>query len=165
MNDTYYEQIVSHKLNFKEQSLQIATMLLIAVVTFTGTLFLGMFGILLGALLLWVASMTILQKRHTEYEYSILNHELQIDAIYNRSKRKSMVTIDFQPAEVYGPNRQAELSHKSYTKHYDFTSGQGVYPTYTLLLRMDQALTRIDLEPDDTTRSMLRSWTGSRFYA
>ena len=33
----------------------------------------------------------------------ILNHDLQIDAIYNKSKRKHMLSFDIQSAEIIAP--------------------------------------------------------------
>ena len=45
----------------------------------------------------------IFPKLNVEYEYMILNHDLQIDAIYNKSKRKHMLSFDIQSAEIIAP--------------------------------------------------------------
>mgnify|MGYP000659420879 CR=1 FL=1 len=56
--------------------------------------------ILIAVLILMIAFYFIFQSFNVEYEYMILNHDLQIDAIYNKSKRKHMLSFDIQSAEI-----------------------------------------------------------------
>ncbi len=105
--DIYYEQMLKKKLNAVDWVKIIASGLValnftlfivfcfLAGITFYGFNFL----IILG---LWWGFAWIIKGTSVEYEYTITNHELDIDIIKGKSKRKHITTINLKNIEFFG---------------------------------------------------------------
>ena len=88
MNDALYEQLVSRRTKPLYYILLGGAFLLAVLIAVLGTMFFGVFSFIAGALIALIAYYFISPQLSVEYEYTILNHDLQIDAIYNKSRRK-----------------------------------------------------------------------------
>lgn len=73
--------------NFRHSHQHTYIVLAVAVAVL-GMPLVGFLSFLIAVLILMIAFYFIFPKLNVEYEYMILNHDLQIDAIYNKSKRK-----------------------------------------------------------------------------
>ena len=99
MNDALYEQLVPRKQKTSGILISILIIVLAVAVAVLGMPLVGFCHSYRSfdpddSLLFY------LPKLNVEYEYMILNHDLQIDAIYNKSKRKHMLSFDIQSAEI-----------------------------------------------------------------
>ena len=97
MNDALYEQLVSCITKPLYYILLGGAFLLAVLIAVLGTMFFGVFSFIAGALIALIAYYFISPQLSVEYEYTILNHDLQIDAIYNKSRRKPMKRLQPSP--------------------------------------------------------------------
>ena len=89
MNDALCEHIVARKSKPMDFIIRILIIVVIVAVAIVGLPFLGFFAFALAAILALLAYYFAFPLLNVEYEYSLLNHDLDIDAIYSKEKRKS----------------------------------------------------------------------------
>ena len=103
MNDALYEQLVTRKSRPMDLVIRILCIAALVVVLCGGMLFIGSLAALVTILLGVLIYYFVFPKLDVEYEYTLLNHDLEIDAIYSKSKRKKLMTLDIQQAEIIAP--------------------------------------------------------------
>lgn len=96
MNDALYEQLVTRKSRPMDLVIRILCIAALVVVLCGGMLFIGSLAVLVTILLGVLIYYFVFPKLDVEYEYTLLNHDLEIDAIYSKSKRKKLMTLDIQ---------------------------------------------------------------------
>lgn len=96
MNDALYEQLVTRKSRPMDLVIRILCIAALVVVLCGGMLFIGSLAALVTILLGVLIYYFVFPKLDVEYEYTLLNHDLEIDAIYSKSKRKKLMTLDIQ---------------------------------------------------------------------
>ena len=133
MNDALYEQLVSCRTKPLYYILLGGAFLLAVLIAVLGTMFFGVFSFIAGALIALIAYYFISPQLSVEYEYTILNHDLQIDAIYNKSRRKPKMTLDIQTAEIIAPKDSHRMDSYRPEKTYDFSSGRSSEKTYAIV--------------------------------
>ena len=119
MNDALYELIVARKPRPYDLIVRILVIFLIIAVAVGGMPFIGMSAFLAAVLIAVLAYYFIFPRLNVEYEYALLNHDMQIDVIYNRAKRKSLMNIDIQAAEIIAPRQSPRLKSFHPDKVYD----------------------------------------------
>ena len=139
------------------------TILVIVAVAVFGMPFLGIFSFFLAVVLAFLAYYFIFPRLDVEYEYVLLNHDMQVDAIYSKAKKK-MMTFDIQQAEIMAPKASPRLHSYQPAKTYDFSSGRADAHSYSMMLMIDQKLTCIVLEPDEKMMDHMKSWMGMKLY-
>lgn len=165
MNDALYEQLVPRKQ--KTSGILISILIIVLAVAVA---VLGM--PLVGFSVISYRSFDpedrifyfIFPKLNVEYEYMILNHDLQIDAIYNKSKRKHMLSFDIQSAEIIAPKKSPRLNAFHPDKTYDFTSGNENADVYAIMISLDQKNSCVYIEPDRKMIEHMRQWMGSKMF-
>ena len=121
MNDALYEQLVSCRTKpLYYILLGGAFLLAVSDCSFGDNVSFGVFSFIAGALIALIAYYFISPQLSVEYEYTILNHDLQIDAIYNKSRRKPKMTLDIQTAEIIAPKDSHRMDSYRPEKTYDF---------------------------------------------
>ena len=103
MNDALYEQLVTRKSRPMDLVIRILCIAALVVVLCGGMPFIGSLAVLVTVLLGVLIYYFVFPKLDVEYEYTLLNHDLEIDAIYSKSKRKKLMTLDIQQAEIIAP--------------------------------------------------------------
>ena len=98
----------------------------------------GILSFVIAVILAVLAYYFVFPKLNVEYEYIILNHDLQIDAIYNKSKRKRLKNLDIQSAEIIAPKGSPRLHSYKPDKVYDYSSGNPSGKAYAIMMPMDQ---------------------------
>ena len=88
MNDALYEQLVTRKSRPMDLVIRILCIAALVVVLCGGMLFIGSLAVLVTILLGVLIYYFVFPKLDVEYEYTLLNHDLEIDAIYSKSKRR-----------------------------------------------------------------------------
>ena len=88
MNDNFHEQLITKKQKGNPLVIRIIVVVFIILFLTIGALFLGFLSIIIAVVLGVTAYFYIFPNLSVEYEYSLVNHELDITAIYSKSKRK-----------------------------------------------------------------------------
>lgn len=164
MNDALYEQLVTRKLKASGIFISILVIALAAAAAVLGMPFLGFLSFIIAILILMIGYYFIFSKFNVEYEYMILNHDFQIDAIYNKSKRKNMLNFDIQSAEIIAPKKSPRLNAFHPDKTYDFTSGNENADVYAIMISLDQKNSCVYIEPDRKMIEHMRQWMGSKMF-
>lgn len=164
MNDAFYEQIVPRKSRATDTVIRILTIAILAAILIFTMPLIGFIGIMITVVLAFGAYYLIFPKLNVEYEYTILNHDMQIDAIYSKSKRKSLHSFDIQQADIIAPKDSPRLHSYRADKTLDFSSGDGSHKIYAVMVPLGQKNTRILIEPDDKMLSHMKSWMGMKLY-
>jgi hypothetical protein len=112
----------------------------------------------------FLANVFILSRINKEYEYTLLNHDMDVDVIYNRQKRKRILSFDFQKAEIIAPRKSPRLNSYNIEKTYDFSSTDPDEKAFAIIIQHDQKRTCIIIEPDQGMINHMRPWMGSKFH-
>ena len=152
MNDTYYEQLVTCKPTGKTALLRVLSFLPILILILFGFPFLGFFAFMLAALYAVLAYYFIFPRFNVEYEYDLLNHELDIAAIYSKANRKDKLSIDIQHAEIIAPKNSHRLDSYANTN------------TYAIIITLNQTLCTVLFDPDDEMLRHMKGWMGMKLF-
>lgn len=148
MNNTLYELLVpriSRPLDHIVRGLLILAIVALAAFSIVkGPIF-----ILLSVILGFLSYFLIFPKFHVEYEYTLLTHYLDIDIIYNRAKRKALVSLNLIDAEIIAPVNSPRLDFYKNTKIIDCSSGDAHNSPYAIIIRLDQTMNKILIQPDE----------------
>ena len=153
MNDALYEQLIARRPKAYDLPVRILVILVIVAVAVLGMPFIGFLSFMIAVILAVIA-----------YEYIILNHDLQIDAIYNKAKRKRLNNFDIQGAEIIAPKGSPRLNSYKPDKVYDYSSGNPSAKTYAIMMPMDQKNVCIYIEPDAKMIDHMKQWMGMKMY-
>lgn len=164
MNDALYELIVARKPKPYDLAVRILVILLIAAVVIIGMPFIGILSFVIAVILAMLAYYFVFPRLSVEYEYILLNHDLQIDVIYNRAKRKSLRTFDIQGAEIIAPKGSPRLNSYKPDKVYDYSSGSSSDKIYAVMIPMEQKNVCIYIEPDAKMTDLMKQWMGMKMY-
>lgn len=63
------------------------------------------------AALAWYGAYALIQRNYTEFEYTLVNSEMDIDKIIGKKSRKRLLSVDFKNAEIVAAVDDAE--HKA----------------------------------------------------
>lgn len=164
MNDAFYEHFVAKKSGVSSILKRILLIVGIFFLTILLSNVIGVFAFTLGLLGIILVVFLVFPYLKVEYEYSLLNHDLDISAIYNQEKRKKKAELDLQKAEIIAPTDSPRLAHYNPVKTMDFSSGNKNAKTYSIMTSINDNLTNIIIEPDEAMLSHMRSWMGSKMY-
>lgn len=164
MNDAFYEQLVARKSRLIDMILRILIIVVIVAVALFGVFILGFLSVILAVILGFLAYYFVFPRLNVEYEYSLLNHDLDIAAIYSKQNRKAQLSIDIQQAEIIAPKDSPKLRSYNPVKTRDFSSGTENGKAYAIMIPIDQQLNCIIIEPDNTMLNHMRDWMGSKLF-
>jgi len=151
MSDVFKEQIVKRKQTTKNTIIRILLIFVVAMVFFISfALGLGPLAVLLtaGAIFgaLYIHSFFIV-----EYEYIFTNGDLDIDIIYNRSRRKRVFSAHVNTIEVMAHvednNHIREFDSSQETR--DYSSGTVGESTYAFLTPIGGKRLKVVIEPNE----------------
>lgn len=149
INDVFNEQLV------KKQRTPADTLKLVAIwsgavlLSAALSVFVPYIGVMLAVLVIWGA-IFLSGRLNQEFEYSFTNGDLDIDVIYNRSRRKRIVTIDTKKLLAMEKVQNKEQAAKGYDKVLDLSSGTESDALYGLVYDLDHKKTRIFIEPNES---------------
>jgi len=164
MNDALYEHLVARKPRFTDTLIRIGIIIALVLVVVIGMQFLQSFIILIVAILGFLAHTFIFARLNVEYEYTLLNHDIDIDAIYSKAKRKKQLSFDFQKAEIIAPKKSHRIRSYQPEKTYDFTSGLPDANIYAIMTSIEAKRVCILIEPDQGMLDFMKPWMGSRIH-
>jgi len=149
MNHAVYELLVPRLPKASDRILQVLLIIIIAALA-VGTLIFGPILFLIAIVLGVVSYLFIFPRFHVEYEYTLLNHDLDIDIIYNRSKRKSVISFNLKEAEIIAPAKSHRLDSYHNMKTLDYSAQDPQNTPYAVIISMNQTINRILIQPDAT---------------
>lgn len=158
MNDFMYEQLIARKAKVTDYFIRMLIIALIVVLVIFGFAFVGFLALLLAAVLTLLAVLFIFPRLKVEYEYILLNHEIQIDIIYNQSRRKNLLEFDILKAETIVPKNSDTVKSHQVQKIYDCTSGTNPQDVYAVLVNVNHQNSWIFIEPDKTMKTHINNW-------
>jgi hypothetical protein len=150
MGDVFKEQIIQRKKRLKDTILRILMIVGAAVIFFLALTNLPGFGVIIGFAAMFGAwyGMSFL---NVEYEYVFTNGDLDIDAIYNRARRKRLFSGHVNNIEIMchaedkihiGEFTCAEVT-------LDYSSGEPGENTYIFLMLHNGKRTKFIIEPNE----------------
>lgn len=164
MNDAFYEQLVTRKTRLLDILIRILTIAFIALVAMIGMLFLGFLAFFIAVLLAMGAYYFIFPRLNVEYEYTLLNYDIDVAAIYSKEKRKNITSFDIRQAEIVAPKGSPRLNSYHPSKTLDFSSGEADAKVYAIMIPVESGVNCFLLEPDRTMLEHIKDWTGMKLY-
>lgn len=164
MNDTFYEQIVHRKTRPVDIALRCLIVLVILAIAVWGFMFIGIYAFFLAMVLAVAAYYFAFPRLKVEFEYSLVNHELDIDIIYSKETRKHKISFDIQSAEIIAPQNSPRLHSYHPAKILDFTSGRKDRTAYAILNTTGHSSSCILIEPDEEMIEHMKPWMGTKMY-
>lgn len=105
---------------------------------------------------LWLATF-LSSKLKKEHEYSLTNHLVDIDVIYNKEKRKRVVELDLKEmnvmASIKDERHQEELARGQ--KVINASDGNGTKETYAIMYPKDGQLLKILITPNEEMLNLM----------
>ena len=164
MNDALYEHIVPRRSTTGDLIKRILVILALVLIFLISLEFLQLMAFLLLFILGFLTHYFIFQRMNIEYEYTLLNHDIDIDVIYSRQRRKKLLSFDFQKAEIIAPVNSPRLNSINIEKTYDFSSRSPDNKAFAIIINIDQKRTCVIVEPDQGMINHVKPWMGSKFY-
>ena len=167
MGDIYKEQLVKKTPGIKAMSMKIGVVALFAVVSTTAVMLLaGILGtyvffivLALGFLVFYVFSYL-----QVEHEYIFTNGDLDIDLIYNKSRRKTVFSGDVKNivimTHIDEKGYESEFKRAQATK--DCTSGTRNENTYKFLANYNGKMILFYFEPNETMLAVMTPYLGQK---
>lgn len=101
-----------------------------------------------------------------EWEYSILQKELNVDKIMSKAKRKSVAVFDLTKVEMFAPAKSQHIlayDHRG-LKTLDYSSCTADARLYVMVIMYNNELTRVVLEPTDAMLKEIRDIIPRQFH-
>lgn len=150
MNDAYSEVLVKKQATAMDKLKKIGLIALLSLAILISLFF--DFRFLLAVVILGVATFFVLPTFDLEYEYLLVNRELDIDKIYSRKKRKQAAQFQLEEMELFAPLNSRRMEHYNSNTHLkirDYSSGSGGAGVYAMIIRDGQEACKVLLEPDE----------------
>ena len=163
MNDVFKEQMVKRKKTFRDSALRFAALFLCVLIFLLSFGYVQFYAFPI-ALLLWFGAQYVLSFLNVEYEYIFTNGDLDIDRIYDKSRRKRIYSGDVKNIEIMAPvtDNGYESSFKKADKVVDCTSGVHGDDTYKFLVMYKEKHCHIIFEPNEALIASMSPYLGQR---
>lgn len=151
MESVFKEQLVKKEKNPKDSAMKVGIIILAIIVIIFVNILIPSFGVFI-ALAVGYGTYWFLQRFDIEYEYVFTNGELDIDAIFSKSKRKRMLAIDVKTFDLMAQIEDPMYLHewKRAQKTLDYSSGKIKPNTYGVLFTQQGELVHLIFEPNDS---------------
>ena len=149
MGDVFKEQIIKRKTTPRDTLKRAGLVVAVIVVIFLTFAYIPQFAPIL-IIVAGIAAWYLMSYLKVEYEYAFTDGELDIDVIYNRSRRKRLFSArvnDFETmAHVNDPMRAGDF--QGAVQVLDYSSGVVSDDTYAFLINYKGRRTKIIIEPN-----------------
>ena len=155
MNEMYEEILVSAKDDGKSRVLSIL-LFVISVIGLAGGMWIHV-ALLLVGIAAFVGGYIMGTRVHREFEYAYTSGQIDIDVIYNKTKRKNIAVYDSEQLLCLAPKGSAALDN--YPKDItvmDYTSGKENVPYYVAIYKTEKGQVALHLELPATVVNNMR---------
>ena len=150
MGDVFNEQIVKRQGDFTDTIKRVGIVILVLVIFLVSFAFVQAFAVFIGAAAVFGGAF-LMSYLNVEYEYVYTNGELDIDIIYNRSRRKRLFSIVVKDFEI-----MAHIEDKTHARAFDGAqetinchSGVNGPNTYAFLATIKGKRSKVIFEPNE----------------
>jgi len=158
MNDIFKEQLIKKTPSSKDAALKALIAAVCAALIILSFAVLDIFAPF-AAVGLGFAAFLLFGRLDVEYEYAFTNGELDIDAIYGKSRRKRLFSAEPKDfiifAHILDKEREGDFKFAEVTK--DYSSGKIGDDTYMFLYAYGGKLTKFIIEPNEAVFAALKS--------
>ncbi len=164
MSDIFIEQIIVKKKTTKDSFRAVGGFVAAILVTFFSFAFIpGFFPVvLIGTGFLAYLNSTLC---NIEYEYQFTNTELDIDAIYNKQRRKKKTSLNLKESVIiYNSSNTTHANQYKNLKTIDYSSGIEGNNTYNIIANHKNVQTRFIIEPNETLINAMEQKLGRRIF-
>lgn len=155
MNQLYAETNVKRK--DTPAIIALRLLMILAMILAFFALFLGQ---LLGfaGIIVLVVMFYLYPRLNVDYEYIFVDGQIDFDKISGKSKRKTMLRIDFDQVEIMAPANSHALDTYTHVQceTRNYSSGDKSGKPYVIIANADNKKLRIIFEPDEKMLSMIR---------
>ena len=124
----------------------------------------GLFLVVMGQILSYIGIAIIIAvfflypKLNVEYEYVFVDGQIDFDRITGKSRRKTILRIDFEQVEIMAPAHSASLDSYNHiqTEKKDFSSLTKDSKPYVIIASADNKKLRIIFEPSEKMIAMMK---------
>lgn len=165
MSDLYKELLVKKKRTAKDSLIKYGMIGLTAVLAAAGLFFHPL--ILIGAVAAGIGCYFILPRTDLEYEYLLVNGELDIDVIMSQAKRKRVKSINIPEADLIAPlnsHRMDYYNGNQKMKVLDYSSGDAQHKRFAIITRDGNEACKIIIEPDETFAQAMKNSAPSKVF-
>lgn len=163
MGDVFNEQIVKRQGNFQDTLKRIGISVLVVVIVLISFALVQQIAIFITAAAIFGAFflMSFLNK---EFEYVFTNGELDMDVIYNRSRRKRLFSVMVKDIEVMAhiDDKSHESAFSTAQHVFSCHSGTSGPNTYAFLAVIKGKKSKVIFEPNDKMLKAISSTIGRR---
>ncbi len=164
MNDLFSEILIPRKQTMGNMMIKVFLILATVFCFFVG-LMIPIF-LLVGVGMIFLDSWLI-PRQSTEFEYSYVNGDLDIDKIYAKKSRKHIVTYHIHDAEIIAPATSSSLDGYQNLPMEDYTDGtpEGRKKALVFVASNKDARKRVYILPNEHMWNDIRMRSGSKFHA
>ncbi len=160
MDGAYAESSVKREKNAKIAMYKVLIITLDAILLLGG-LFLTNSILLFVGVAAIVLTVFFLSYFNVEYEVVYVNGEFEFSMIMNGSRRKTLLVMDMDNAEMLAPSKSHALdgfTHNNKLVEKNYSSGKADVPTYTLIGKDDSGqMTKAIFEPSEKMLSLIKT--------
>lgn len=155
MNQLYAEAGAKKKDTTATMGLRL--LLIMGIVIGVICMFLGGLFSIVGMVLI-VLTVFLFPRLNVEYEYVFVDGQLDFDKIIGKAKRKTLLRIDLEQAEIIAPMNSHSLDGYTYvaSEKKDFSSGNKDSKPYVIVANVEGKKLRIIFEPSEKMVTMMK---------
>ena len=161
MVDELYEQLVPRRFRKRDMFARFLWILLVVALLTVGVLLIGYLSFMIAIVLILLIVLLIFPRQNVEYEYDLLEHQLDFHIIFSKSRQRLKLSIDVKDAEMILPSDSHRLDQVRADKVYDFSSAEQNAKVYAIVIPKDGRRLLIYFEPDEEMRKRIRRWVRS----
>ena len=150
MGDVFKEQIVKRQKSFKDTVIKACIIVLSVLISFWALINLAQLAVLV-IFALFFGARYGMSFFNVEYEYALTNGELDIDVIYDRARRKRVLTVNTKSFEVMAhiDDRSHDHSFNTAQQTLDYSTGVHSANTYAFLTIYKSKKVKVIIEPNE----------------
>ena len=149
MNDQYLEEGIKCKDTGKNKGIRVG---LVALIIISFVVILINPALIIAPIIAIAFSVFIFSRLKTEYEYIYADGQIDFDRISGNAKRKTIMRIDIENAEVIAPTNSDSIkayNNNNRIKVKDFSSYNPEVSTYSMIVSKNGELYKIIFEPSE----------------
>jgi len=149
--DVFKEQIVKRQVTFKDTAIKVCLIILVILIGFLILMSIGpQFGVIIILALIFGARFLI-SYLNVEYEYAFTSGELDIDIIYDRTRRKRVFSANVKQIEIMAhiEDRNHKAAFDGAQETRDYSSGVIGLDTYVFLTVKDGKKIKVIIDPNE----------------
>jgi len=158
MGDVFKEQIVKRQGTMKDTGIKVCLVIIVLLIGFVVFVNIPQLGVLVWFALGFGARF-LMSYLNVEYEYVFTNGELDIDIIYDKSRRKRVFSANVKQFEIMAHIENKEHEHTFSSAHEvrDYSSGVNGPDTYMFFTVYQGKKVKVIIDPNE---KMLKAFSG-----